>query len=210
MLQTLDLKSLSLREVNSNLQGSPQTIDWIIKNPMGRHAIAVGLDNSINVKIDGSVGYYCGGMNKKANIVVNGSVGPGVAENMMSGSVQVKGNASQYAGASAHGGTLIIEGNSSSRCGISMKGIDIIVGVMLVICQHLWRKLGNLVICGNAGDALGDSIYEANIFVIEQSNPLGQVLSKEVTKSHKALIKKLLIKAKIDNMKSRVSSIWIC
>ena len=200
-MQTLDLKSLSLREVNSNLQGSPQKIDWIIKNHMGRHAIAVGLDNSINVKIDGSVGYYCGGMNKKANIVVNGSVGPGVAENMMSGSVQVKGNASQYAGASAHGGTLIIEGNSSSRCVISMKGIDIIVRGNVGHMSAFMAQAGNLVICGNTGDALGDSIYEANIFVIGKVKSLGaDCIEKEVTKSHKALIKKLLIKAKIDNI----------
>ena len=200
-MQTLDLKSLSLREVNSNLQGSPQKIDWIIKNPMGRHAIAVGLDNSINVKIDGSVGYYCGGMNKKANIVVNGSVGPGVAENMMSGSVQVKGNASQYAGASAHGGTLIIEGNSSSRCGISMKGIDIIVQGNVGHMSAFMAQAGNLVICGDAGDALGDSIYEANIFVIGKVKSLGaDCIEKNMEKSHKNLLKKLLMKAKIDNM----------
>ena len=200
-MKTLDLKSLSLREVNSNLQASSRKTDWIIKNPMGNHALAVGLNNSINVKIDGSVGYYCGGMNKKANIVVNGSVGPGVAENMMSGSVQVKGNASQYAGASAHGGTLIIEGNSSSRCGISMKGIDIIVRGNVGHMSAFMAQAGNLVICGDAGDALGDSIYEANIFVIGKVKSLGaDCIEKKMKKSHKNLLKKLFMKAKIDIM----------
>ena len=44
-------------------------------------------------------------------------------------------------------------------------------------------------------------IYEANIFVIGKVKSLGaDCIEKEVTKSHKALIKKLLIKAKIDNI----------
>ena len=200
-MKALDLKSLSLRQVNSTLQGASHRTNWTVKNPMGRHALAVGLNNDVHVIIDGSVGYYCGGMNKKADIVVNGSVGPGVAENMMSGSLHVKGNASQYAGASAHGGTLIIEGNSSSRCGISMKGIDIIVRGNVGHMSAFMAQAGNLVICGNAGDALGDSIYEANIFVIGTVKSLGaDCIEKEVTKSHKAIIKKLLIKAEIDNI----------
>ena len=200
-MKTLDLKSLSLREVNSTLQETSQKTDWIIKNPMGKHALAVGLNNPINVKIDGSVGYYCGGMNKKANIVVNGSVGPGVAENMMCGSVKVKGNASQYAGASAHGGTLIIEGNSSSRCGISMKGIDIIVRGSVGHMSAFMAQAGNLVICGDAGDALGDSIYEANIFVLGAIKSLGaDCIEKKMKKSHKDLLKKLLKKASINNV----------
>ena len=34
------------------------------------------LDAPINVSIEGSVGYYCGGMNKQANIHIFGSAGP--------------------------------------------------------------------------------------------------------------------------------------
>ena len=140
-MTVLDLKSLSLRQVNSALQNASSETSWVLENPMGKHAVAAGLRESLKVDIKGSVGYYCGGMNKNADVVVHGSVGPGVAENMMSGSIYVKGNASQYAGASAHGGTLVIEGNSSSRCGISMKGIDIIVqgnvGHMSVSYTHL-------------------------------------------------------------------------
>jgi glutamate synthase domain-containing protein 3 len=47
--------------------------------PAAATPIAVGLDAPIEVKIKGSTGYYCGGMNKQADILVEGSVGPGVA-----------------------------------------------------------------------------------------------------------------------------------
>ena len=129
-MKQFDLEESGLRALNQALQeqtDSANQMDWHVKNPKGKHAIAVGLDAPINIKIDGSTGYYCGGMNKQAHIYVNGSVGPGAAENMMSGRVIVEGDASQYAGATGNGGLLVIKGNSASRCGISMKGIDIVV-----------------------------------------------------------------------------------
>ena len=46
-----------------------------------------------------------------------------------------------------------------------MKGIDIIVKGSVGHMSAFMAQSGNLVICGDAGDALGDSIYEANIFI---------------------------------------------
>ncbi|MEM6729243.1 MAG: protein GlxC, partial [Pseudomonadota bacterium] len=126
-MQTLDLEALGLRAVNAQLQaqaaGTNETA-WEIINPRGAHAIACGLDAVIEVRVSGSTGYYCGGMNKRAAIHVAGSVGPGSGENMMSGKIVVEGDASQYAGATGHGGLLVVKGNAASRCGISMKGIE--------------------------------------------------------------------------------------
>ncbi len=101
---------------------------FLVRDPRGAHAIAVGVDQPVLIEIEGHVGFYCGGMNNGAEIVVKGHAGPGVAENMMKGSLRVTGNASQAAGATGNGGLLVIEGDASSRCGISMKGIDIVVG----------------------------------------------------------------------------------
>ena len=203
-MTVLDLKSLSLRHVNSALQNASSETSWVLENPMGKHAVAAGLRESLKVDIKGSVGYYCGGMNKNADVVVHGSAGPGVAENMMSGSIYVKGNASQYAGASAHGGNLVIEGNSSSRCGISMKGIDIIVRGNVGHMSAFMAQAGNLVVCGNAGDALGDSIYEANIYILGEVKSLGaDCIEKQMTEKHKKLLKKLLEIAKIKNLSSK-------
>ena len=79
----------------------------------------------------------------------------------MSGTVWVKGNASQSAGATAHGGLLVIEGNAAARCGISMKGVDIVVGGSVGHMSAFMAQAGRLVVRGDAGEALGDSIYEA-------------------------------------------------
>jgi glutamate synthase domain-containing protein 3 len=110
---------------------------------------------------------------------IKGSAGPGVAENMMSGTVIVEGDASQYAGATGHGGLLVIKGNASSRCGISMKGIDIVVHGNIGTCPPSWRRRATSSCCGDAGEALGDSLYEARLFVRGKVKSLGCRLHRE-------------------------------
>ncbi|MGF1529012.1 MAG: hypothetical protein ACFCBW_19835 [Candidatus Competibacterales bacterium] len=166
-MATVDLSRTSIRELNASLHRLASSNDrqWHITHPNGKHALAVGLKDLADVTIEGHVGYYCAGMNKAAHITVNGNAGPGLAENMMSGTVRVKGNASQYAGASGHGGLLVIEGDASARCGISMKGIDIVVGGSVGHMSAFMAQAGRLVVCGDAGHHLGDSLYEALLFV---------------------------------------------
>lgn len=198
-MNKIDLNKTTLRELNSKLHQSKENEKWLVTNPKGNHALAVGLDNFINVKIDGSTGYYCAGMNKKASIQVNGSVGPGVAENMMSGKLIVEGNASQYAGATGHGGILVIKGNASSRCGISMKGINIIVKGNIGHMSAFMAQSGKLIVCGDVGDSLGDSIYEAQIFVRGSVKSLGSdCVEKEMSKKHTEILEKLLNDAKLN------------
>ena len=144
-----------------------------VLNPDGAHSIAVGVDAPVRIDVRGHAGYYLGGMNKLADLTVHGNVGWGVAENMMSGTVRVKGFASEAAGASGHGGLLVIEGDASLRCGISMKGIDIVVGGSVGNFSAFMAQAGRLVVCGDAGDALGDSLYEAVIYVRGKIKSLG-------------------------------------
>ena len=75
--------------------------------------------------------------------------------------VHVKGDASQSAAATGHGGLVVIDGNAGARCGISMKGVDIVVGGNIGHMSAFMAQAGRLVVCGDAGEALGDSIYEA-------------------------------------------------
>jgi glutamate synthase domain-containing protein 3 len=162
---TVDLGMVPVRDLNGALHAPNAASSWVIRNPAGRHSIAVGIDRPAQVRIEGHVGYYCAGMNQQADVVVTGNAGVGVAENMMSGTVHVRGDASQSAGATGHGGLLIIDGNAAARCGISMKGIDIVVGGNAGHMSAFMAQAGRLVICGDAGDALGDSLYEARIYV---------------------------------------------
>ena len=94
---------------------------------------------------------------------------------------------SQSAGATGCGGLLVIDGNASSRCGISMKGIDIVVKGSVGHMSAFMAQAGNLVVLGDAGDALGDSIYEARLFVRGKVKSLGaDCIEKPMRDEHKA------------------------
>lgn len=204
-IENLDFKKSSLRKINSFLQNidfKNNKRDFTIKNPSGEHAICAGLKENMLVKINGHVGYYCGGMNKKANIIIEGNAGTGLGENMMSGTIHVKGNASQSTGATAHGGTIIVDGDASSRCGISMKGVDIIVKGSVGHMSCFMAQAGTLLVCGNAGEALGDSIYETVIYIAGKPKSLGvDCIEKKITKTDIEKIKNLLKQGNIKKLK---------
>jgi len=200
---TFDLATAPLRELNAALQSldatSNQTV-WTVLNPRGAHALACGVTAPVSVTLDGHAGYYAAGMNDGANVTINGNAATGVAENMMSGLVHVKGDASQSAGATAHGGLLIIDGNASARCGISMKGIDIVVKGNVGHMSAFMAQTGNLVVCGTAGEALGDSLYEARLFVKGKVASLGaDCETKEMDAESLAILTNLLTKAGCDD-----------
>jgi methylamine---glutamate N-methyltransferase subunit B len=198
-MPTIDLAASPLRELNAALHAlTPDTNEthWRVVNPRGKHAIAVGLDAPVTVEVDGSVGYYCAGMNKQATVIVNGSAGQGLAENMMSGLVRVTGDASSAAGATACGGLLVIEGNASARCGISLRGMDIVVKGSVGHMTGFMAQAGNIVVLGDAGEALGDSIYEARLFVRGKVKSLGtDCIEKEMREEHVTLVRHLLDRA---------------
>ena len=74
---------------------------------------------------------------------------------------------------SAHGGLLVVKGDASLRCGISLKGGDIVIGGGVGDFSAFMAQAGRMVICGDAGHALGDSLYEAVIYVRGQVASLG-------------------------------------
>jgi glutamate synthase domain-containing protein 3 len=200
--ETVDLAKTSVRELNQRLHELDAERDeerWRILNPCGAHAIACGLRVAVTVEIEGHAGYYCAGMNQKATVIVHGNVATGVAENMMSGIVHVNGNASQCAGATAQGGFLVVEEDASARCGISMKGIDIVIKGSVGHMSAFMAQTGNLIVCGDAGDAFGDSIYEARLFVRGKVKSLGtDCIEKEIRPEHLQLLETLLERAGAD------------
>ena len=73
---TFDLATDSVRELNQRLhEGDPERSGGrvLVRNPGGKHAIAVGLNAPYEVEIEGHVGYYCAGMNKVASVRVRGN-----------------------------------------------------------------------------------------------------------------------------------------
>jgi methylamine---glutamate N-methyltransferase subunit B len=198
-MPTHDLNDTPVRALNEALHRLPADTNetfWQIENPQGKHAIGVGIDAPVDVEIKGHVGYYCGGMNKQARLRIHGNAGTGVAENMMSGLVHVMGDASQSAGATGCGGLLIIDGDAAARCGISMKGIDILVKGSIGAMSAFMAQAGSLVVLGNAGDALGDSIYEATIFVRGDVKSLGtDCIEKSMTPEDRARLADVLCRS---------------
>lgn len=196
MIRRVDLDVATVRDLNAELHQPDAYRDWIVDHPAGRHSIAAGLDQTLDVRINGHVGYYCAGMNQRANVTIIGNAGVGLAENMMSGSIRVLGDTSQSAGATAHGGLLVIDGNAAARCGISMKGVDIVVGGNVGHMSAFMAQAGRLVVCGDAGEALGDSLYEARIYVRGAVRSLGaDCVEKQMRAEHLTELGALLVAA---------------
>ena len=198
-MNIIDLDTSSVRELNARLHGeggADAPDEWRVLNPHGKHSLAVGLDAAHKVSIEGHAGYYCGGMNKEAEITVKGQCGKGLAENIMSGTVRVEGNAADAVGASGRGGLIVIEGDASSRCGISMKGVGIVVKGSVGHMSGFMAQAGHLVVCGDADDDLGDSIYEAAIYVRGDTGALGaDCIEKEMRPEHAETLEQLLERA---------------
>jgi glutamate synthase domain-containing protein 3 len=161
----IDLAETEVRALNQALHEARDGSMWRVGHAAGAHNVAVGIDRDIRVEIDGHVGYYAAGMHQRGSVTVHGSAGTGLAENMMSGRVHVTGDTSQSTAATAHGGLVVVDGNTGARCGIAMKGVDIVVGGDIGHMSAFMAQAGRLVVCGDAGPSLGDSIYEARLYV---------------------------------------------
>ena len=192
-VETVDLASTPLRDLNARLHAADVAPRWRVINPAGAHAVAVGLDAGVEVDVEGHVGYYCAGMNKRATVRVHGNAGVGLAENIMSGRVEVDGYAGQACGATGRGGLIVVRGDASARCGISMKGVDLVVCGSVGHMSAFMGQKGRLVVLGDAGEALGDSLYEARLYVRGSVASLGaDCIEKEIRDEHVAEIGELL------------------
>src|SRR6185312_2582340 len=88
--------------------------------------------------------------------------------------------------------------DASARCGISMKGIDIVVGGSIGHMSCFMGQAGSLVVCGDADRDLGDSLYEAEIFVAGKVAGLGaDCIEKEMEPAHVERVARLLDRAEL-------------
>ncbi len=194
----LDMTELSLRDVNRTLHEATDG-HYTIINPRGAHAVAAGLTAPLSVEVRGSVGYYGAGMHQEGSVIIRGNAGTGVAENIMSGTVRITGGATMSAGATGCGGLVVIDGNAGGRCGISMKGVDIVVGGNVGDMAAFMAQAGNLVVLGDAGHHLGDSLYEANLFVRGSVASLGaDCVAKDLGPDHRLTLAALLDRSGLD------------
>ncbi len=81
-----------------------------------------------------------------------------------------------------------------------MKGVDIVVQGSVGHMSAFMAQKGCLVVCGDAGDALGDSIYEAHLYVRGSVAGLGaDCIEKEMRDEHVAELAALLERAEVED-----------
>ena len=80
-----------------------------------------------------------------------------------------------------------------------MKGVDIVVGGNIGHMSCFMGQSGSLVVCGDAGEALGDSLYEVHIYVKGEVKSLGaDCVEKEMRSEHIEELTDLLNRAGVD------------
>ena len=85
-----------------------------------------------------------------------------------------------------------------------MKGIDIVVKGSIGPMSAFMAQAGNLVVLGDAGEALGDSLYEARLFVRGAVKSLGaDCIEKDMRPEHVAILDRLLADAGVAGVSAR-------
>lgn len=80
-----------------------------------------------------------------------------------------------------------------------MKGSDIVVTGNVGHMSCFMGQAGTLVVCGDAGDALGDSLYEVHIYVKGEVKSLGaDCIAKEMRDEHIEELSEVLKRAGVD------------
>ncbi len=170
----IDATDRPIREINQAIRAAiADGSNVTVSDPGARHNLGVALLTPGHVAFEGSVGYYCGGMNDGATVRIAGSAGWGVAEGMLSGTVIVDGNAGNGAAAAIRGGTVVVRGDCAARAGVSMKGGRLLVAGDAGYMTGFMMQKGYIAIAGNAGDALADSMYEGTVYVAGAIKSLG-------------------------------------
>lgn len=191
----IDTDDMTTTEVNDKIRAA-MTEGYgtvVLKNPRGKHSLAVGLLSKLNVIVEGSLGYFGCGLVDGPNIRINGRVGWSCAENMMSGTVVIEKNAGSTFGAAIRGGDLVCKGSVGSRTGIDQKGGTILVGGDTGALSGFMMQRGRIVVCGNAGKNLGDSMYDGTIFIGGEIQSLGvDAVEAELTDGDKAWLTRKL------------------
>jgi glutamate synthase domain-containing protein 3 len=198
----IDADVMSTRLINLELRrlvydaGASQVT---VRNPGSRHSLAVGLLARCRIRIEGSVGYFGGGLIDGPEIEITGRAGWSVAENMMSGVVVVAKNTGSLTGASLRGGDLVVRGDAGARTGIEQKGGTIIVGGDSGLMTGFMMQRGRQIILGDTGPGLGDSMYDGAIYVGGRVDSLGlDCVEAELTEADHEFVGRKLRNYRLD------------
>lgn len=162
----IDVGQRPIREINREIQAACKTGESIVvRNTLSRHNLGVGLPPGVNIHFEGSVGYYCAGLNTGATVTIERNCGWGVAEGMSEGHVTVGGYAGMSCGAAMTGGLIHVKGDSGPRCGVAMKGGTIVVEGKIGYQAGFMAHSGKIIALGGAGESCADALWEGEVWV---------------------------------------------
>lgn len=200
-----------IREINEEIQAAAKTGKSIrVVNTLSRHNLGIGLPPGVDIHFEGSVGYYCGGLNTGANIMVERNTGWALGEGMASGHIEVGGRAGMSCGAAMIGGTIHVKGDAGPRCGVAMKGGNIVVEGTIGYQSGFMAHSGKIIALGGAGASCADALWQGEVWVAGPVESLGvdvQVLdpTAEQVAEVEAILEPLGLADKSHNWKRMIS-----
>ncbi len=171
---TIDVGKRHIREINEEIQVAAATGKTItVTNTLSRHNLGIGLPQGANLRFEGSVGYYCGGLNTGAVIDIERNAGWALGEGMSAGYITVGGYAGMSCGAATTGGTIHVRGDAGPRCGVAMKGGNIIVEGKIGYQAGFMAHAGRIIALGGAGESCADALWQGEVWVAGEVESLG-------------------------------------
>ncbi len=171
---TISVGDRPIRQVNKEIRSALAAGNAVtVRDTRSRHNLGIGLPAGARLHFEGSVGYYCGGLNDGAHIEVDRDVGWSAGEAMAKGEILINGYAGMSVGASMRGGLIHIRGDAGPRCGVAMKGGDIIVEGKIGYLSGFMAHAGRIIALGGAAEACADSLWGGEVWVAGPIESLG-------------------------------------
>ena len=171
---TINVGDRHIREINEEMQAAAAAGKAItVTNTLSRHNLGIGLPARTNIRFEGSVGYYCGGLNTGAVIDIERNAGWALGEGMSAGKITVGGYAGMSCGAAMTGGLIHVKGDAGPRCGVAMKGGDIIVEGKIGYQAGFMAHAGRIIALGGAGASCADALWQGEVWVAGEIESLG-------------------------------------
>jgi glutamate synthase domain-containing protein 3 len=173
-MTTIDVSKRHIREINQDMQAALARGEKVnVTNTLSRHNLGVGLPKQGEMHFEGSVGYYCGGLNTGTKINIERNAGWAVGEGMSAGHITVGGYAGMSCGAAMTGGLIHVKGDTGPRCGVAMKAGTIVVEGKIGYQSGFMAHSGKIISLGGAGDSCADALWQGEVWVAGPVASLG-------------------------------------
>ena len=170
----IEVGNRSIREINEDMmEACKESRPIRVINSRSRHNLGIGLPSNGKLYFEGSVGYYCGGLNTGSEIEIERNAGWGLGEGMSRGKITVGGYSGMSLGSAMNGGLIHVRGDAGPRCGVAMKGGTIVVEGKIGYQSGFMAHSGKIIALGGAGKSCADALWEGEIWVAGEVESLG-------------------------------------